>query len=335
MKVACGLDFVLNSPIHIISVGSHEISFQDPFPTPEEGDYFSGKNPAGFELAHGNIKIKVILNLALVQNPMAPEHKAIGSDKISLVMKMDWQGDVNLADASLTFPIRDYFCSAAEAVVSKFIDYCRFSRMMPLHQSINIGHIRDMRWLDEQGNTISSVIWGNLMEFPGLGGSLHCSPIRPSDLPEIVSFLESDEKYSIIDELRANALDAYYKNQIETAVMMLAVSTEVAIKRAFFHVDEATGAVFDYLQDIGKLNIPPKELISNVAARAYGRNFSEEFRGDYEQIEELFRCRNKVVHSAKTQYTSLKNKLATADRNSIARWWISSANLLKWLSTLR
>jgi hypothetical protein len=94
-----------------------------------------------------------------------------------------------------------------------------------------------------------------------------------------------------------------------------------------------TGTAFDYLEDKSKIRVRTIELIHGVAQEAFGKSFMIDHAKDYENIDHLFRCRNKVAHRGELVFRVGDTKI-TADAKRIETWWASVDALIQWLSAL-
>jgi hypothetical protein len=71
------------------------------------------------------------------------------------------------------------------------------------------------------------------------------------------------------------------------------------------------------------------DFIDGVAREAFGKSFKQDHPKDYNNIDHLFRCRNKVAHMGELSYRVQQNVI-TADYELVARWWDSVILLINW-----
>ena len=68
-----------------------------------------------------------------------------------------------------------------------------------------------------------------------------------------------------------------------------------------------------------------------MAKQAFGKSFKEDEKYHYDNIDSLFRCRNKVAHRGELIYKDDYGILHSVDKDLLTVWWDSVAVLLVWL----
>ena len=146
--------------------------------------------------------------------------------------------------------------------------------------------------------------------------------------------MKSNRNVELYEELLSDAQAAILQKNCRRGLLELAIACEIAIKQKFFRKKTPAGDIFEYLEDSRRLNVPAKELIDGGAKQAFGTSFKEEFSSDYQNIDFLFRCRNKIAHRGEIKYKDNSGTIHNVDEATIKKWWVSVAILLDWLKGL-
>lgn len=134
-------------------------------------------------------------------------------------------------------------------------------------------------------------------------------------------------------ELQALGKDAIRLGDLRRAVIELAVASEVAVKQAFFAPDSAAFEAFEFLEEQRKVEVSVLELLKQPAERAFGKAFSDVDEEAASNLEELFRCRNKVAHRGKLEFRDKKQRVRSADRERVSAWWQATETHFCWLES--
>ena len=106
------------------------------------------------------------------------------------------------------------------------------------------------------------------------------------------------------------------------------------VKRTFFAKASPAGAAFDYLEDKAKVSVRVLELLDVIAEEAFSRSYRKENGADYQYIDQLFRCRNKIAHRGELLFRDDHGATVQVDAKTVGIWWLAVANLKDWLETL-
>jgi len=129
----------------------------------------------------------------------------------------------------------------------------------------------------------------------------------------------------------SDAQSAVLQNNLRRAVLEMAIACEIAVKQAFFAKATPAGAAYEYLEDKGRVHVPITELLHNVAKQAFGKSFKEEEPSNYNNVDFLFRGRNKVAHRGELVYRDGTGNLQSIDEETLAEWWESVMILRAWI----
>lgn len=132
-------------------------------------------------------------------------------------------------------------------------------------------------------------------------------------------------------QLLSDAQNAALANNTRRAVLELAISIETFVKGAFFKQEKIAGAAFEYLEDKGRETIKVIELLDGVALYAFGESFKAVAPTKYQQIDYLFRCRNKIAHRGEAIYRDDGAVWNKPDYDQLRNWWIAAIEMFSWL----
>ena len=106
------------------------------------------------------------------------------------------------------------------------------------------------------------------------------------------------------------------------------------VKRTFFKEETPAGAAIDYLEDKAKARVKVLDFLDPVALEAFSRSYKDDAANNYEHIDYLFRCRNKIAHRGALTFRDKDGKSITVDRERVESWWLAVAHLKGWLESL-
>jgi hypothetical protein len=164
----------------------------------------------------------------------------------------------------------------------------------------------------------------------GNAGQLDIEQLTVANQSDFEATLNSPLTITITQEYLSEAQTAIIRRDFKKAVIDLAIACEVGIKTAFFKSDFSYD-VLNALEDSRKIEVSPLEMIQAIAKRVLGKGFKDFSAAAYEDIENLFRCRNKVAHRGELTFTAGNSGKKTADIQLLEKWWISTQVLLEWL----
>jgi hypothetical protein len=186
-------------------------------------------------------------------------------------------------------------------------------------------------WIDENGNEIKNTgrtIIGSPLPLLSRFGVRSLS--RHGDV-DLMDALQNPISSDLIEELLSDAQSAAFQDNLRRSTLEIAIACETAVKRTFFAKATPSGAAYEYLEDKGKVHVSIPELIHSVAKQAFGKSFKEDEESHYNNIELLFRSRNKVAHRGELVYRDSSGVLHPVDKDKLAEWWESITILRAWL----
>lgn len=201
------------------------------------------------------------------------------------------------------------------------------------HQSV-----KNPLWINETGSEVGKARHMFVIErTPGLRGECGTRKLTPSNATLLLEFLNNPSPITLVDELLSDAQTAWFDSNLRRSVLELAIACEVIAKRRFFSGDSPAGIAFDYIEDKTRVSIRVVDLIDSVSKEAFSRSFNDEHPTDYNNIENLFQCRNKVAHRGELTYKINNGKMSKkrdADASIVEQWWYSVVKLRGWLDTV-
>jgi hypothetical protein len=224
----------------------------------------------------------------------------------------------------------------AAAVVNRVILFFKYKLHNPFLRELETRdqELQNPEWTDETGREVGKGIQTFIAHrVPGLGySSFGIRKLKRTDDAELEQALKTPVGPELYEELLSDAQAAVFQNNFRRAIIEMAIACEVAVKQTFFSKETPAGAAYEYLEDKGRINIRIIELIDSAAKHAFGESFKDVNGSAYQDIDNLFRCRNKVAHRGEVVYKDDSGGLNVIDLNTLAKWWQSVEALLEWLN---
>lgn len=227
------------------------------------------------------------------------------------------------------------YSAATRTCLERFLAYVRFELGQPLIWGAGDSPphvIKCTTWLDAVGDEINP-------GFQALGatmtGSRHirwrAEPLRGPDEMSLRNALEVPTTVPLHRLIAAQGKDAALEGDLRRAVMELAIASEIAVKQAFFAPESAAGEAFEYFEEKKLVRAAVVDLLKEPSRRAFGEAFSDAHSDAFEQVEYLFRCRNKVVHRGKLTFRDRSGAPQPVDRTTLRDWVDAVHCLFEWL----
>jgi hypothetical protein len=169
----------------------------------------------------------------------------------------------------------------------------------------------------------------------GSDGALDVRNLTPNDLAAFEQHMAQPERPSLPEELLSDAQSAWYEDNLRRAVLELAICVEILVKRKFFAESTPAGAAFDYLEDKSKISVRVLDLLDGVAKQAFSHSYKEDALEQYQRIDYLFRCRNKIAHRGELSFRDDGATLVHVDKATIVLWWQATNHLTTWFNSLQ
>ncbi|MCX6677566.1 MAG: hypothetical protein NTU95_06430 [Methanothrix sp.] len=186
-------------------------------------------------------------------------------------------------------------------------------------------------WIDESGNEIKDtegiIVVTSLSSLNRFGVRF----LSRHDDTDLVNALQNPISPDLIEQLLSDAQSAVFQGNLRRFVLETAIACETAVKQTFFAKATPSGAAYEYFEDKGKVHVSIPELIHSVAKQAFGKSFKEDEESHYNNIDFLFRCRNKVAHRGELIYRDGSGILHPVDKDKLEEWWESVTILRAWL----
>jgi hypothetical protein len=225
----------------------------------------------------------------------------------------------------------------ARETVNRLLTYFKYHLRTPMIELMGKWDqaLHNAVWLDESGNPLYvNMLTIIAQPMPGAAGELGVKPLTPGDLPGLHNFLEAPNRAALVEELLSDAQSAWFEENLRRAVLELAICVEVMVKRKYFAKASPAGAAFDYLEDKAKISVRVLELLDAIAKEAFSRSYRVDAPAQYQRIDHLFRCRNKIAHRGELSFRDDAATLVTVDKGTVESWWRATDHLMAWLNAL-
>jgi len=191
------------------------------------------------------------------------------------------------------------------------------------------------QWTDQDGNRLHiGPFILTIKKTPGSFGEFGAKALDPDSFELLKKALTKPVETALYEEVFSDAQRAIIEDNFRRGVMELAIACEIAVKNRFFAGGSPAGAAFEYLEDKSQVRATVLNLIDKIALEAFNRSFRNEQLKNYESIDFLFRCRNKVVHRGELCYRNDKGKKININRAIITQWLDAADALVSWLKEL-
>lgn len=326
-----------DAPLHVYTNMSHaRLGAGAGSPQTDDADIYAPNDLPKFELNLDGFRASIELNLDLADNPLVKGHHTFASNRITVTLEREID-EPELDEQEVRQKYRQSYLTTLHVLVNRLTTFFRYRIGNPFLRRLNAGHMETWEWFDGAGALLHTESRGLIMDrFPGgpdAPNSLGSKSFKRSQAPELVDALLTPLDLSVAYELRAQAQEAIFEGKGFLAVLLLAVSSEVSIKTAFFRRDSIASDAFDYLEEKRQVEVSPVELVNKVAKRAFGQSFAEHNQSAFESLDNLFRCRNKIAHRAKATFRDKKENLTSPTAQSLVDWWNTVTTLQAWLES--
>lgn len=340
MRVTSVVKVVPSAPLHLAHIfNTGRIGDMGNLSDQQRADTYIGIETPEISAAVADAHVRIQFHWDTVPNPLIRTHAmpAIGFLTFHITREI---AAFDPENAELHRSTHQDYLKTLKQCCNGLFDYFKYSLQNPFIRPFNAGCIENWSWSDEAGNALHTQPKLNLMApFPGypfaFGQPGHGSrPLVRSQEAALISTIQGRTEFRVEDQLRAQAQEAMFEENLRLAVLLLAVSTEVAIKKAFFQTGTAAGEAFDFLQENRHVEVSPIELIHKVAKHAFGESFHDKHPDAYLSVKHLFQCRNKVAHKGTATFRGPRELLVALDLQRLHTWWQDSAKLIDWLRQL-
>ncbi len=232
--------------------------------------------------------------------------------------------------------LTEYQTTALE-IANRVLRFFQYSLQTPLVQPIPLWAmaLHNPTWSDSDGQVLRggthTVVAAPV---PGLHGELGAGKLDPAELLKLQAFVNAPSEPTLADTLLSDAQTAWFQGNLRRSVLELAICAEIMVKRRFFAKASPAGAAFDYLEDKAKISVRVLDLLDAVADEAFGRSYKKEEAADYQRIDYLFRCRNKIAHRGELTFRDDSGRTINVDRSLVEGWWHAVAHLRTWLAAV-
>ncbi len=234
---------------------------------------------------------------------------------------------------------RDEYKRAALKILNRLIRFFKFRMKSPnLHEFI--GHeecFKNPKWEDENGGSLYSGILELTVVMISLPGSRLLSErdFTAEDDLNLKECLAADIEPETFEEFLSDAQTSILSGKWRRAILEMAIACEVAVKQLFFGEGTIAPSVFEYMEDKRRLRVKVIELLDGAAKHTFGESFKDANLTAFQDIDLLFRCRNKVAHKGELTYRHDSGIQDSVNQETLERWWASTEELIVWISNAK
>jgi hypothetical protein len=225
----------------------------------------------------------------------------------------------------------------ATTALGRTITYFKYMLHTPLLTSIppSAQALNNPLWYDKDNKEVDPGISYLEIVLPAgfMSSAFGVARLTSENENDLAKALENDHEIELYEEILSDAQSAVFQKNYRRAIVEMVMACEIAIKQTYFAKSTIAGRAYEYLENKHKVNASLIEYIGGIAEYVLGENFKSYSKRDYENIENLFRCRNKAVHRGELTYRDGNNKLINVDESVLGEWWESVVALLEWLKT--
>lgn len=218
----------------------------------------------------------------------------------------------------------DECTNAALVAVNRLLAFFKYGLRYPLLEPFAFLDLLPPKWLDEHGAEIKtpfqhiSATWSRPAYLE--------NTLQPHDDERLRFFLETDIQPSLAEEILLDSLGAVEEKNLRRAIIEAAVCCEVATKQTI---------TYEYLDATDNTRTSVIELLDRTFGEIFDASFKQSDPKRYQDIDHLFRARNKAAHRAAISFRDDGGAEHIVTRQMVAEWLISAQVLLNWLSQFR
>ena len=230
------------------------------------------------------------------------------------------------------------YSGVARRTLNALIRYFKYRLWQPMLDEIpyNIDSLDNPKWTNQNGDEVGKGVgYGTSAPTRGIRGELGTALFQKKHDKALARALFSPIEPLLEEELLYDAQVSIWRENIRRAVLEMALTVEVMVKRKFFGGDVAVGATFEHLEDKGKVNVRVVDLLHSTAIAVYGESFMKTNPEEYKHLDHLFRARNKVAHRGKAIFRDDSDVLHEVDDAMLHLWWGAVTKLRSWLRVKR
>ena len=228
--------------------------------------------------------------------------------------------------------------AVARRTLNALIQYFKYRLWQPMLDELpyHVDSLNNPEWTDCDGVEVGKGTGLLTAEgTPGIRGELGTVLFQTKHDKALTRALLSPIEPRLEEELLYDAQVSIIRENVRRAVLEMALTVEVMVKRKFFGGDVAVGAAFEHLEDRGNVNVRVVDLLHLTAKAVYGDSFKDTNPDEYKHLDHLFRARNKVAHRGKAVFRDDSGVLHEVDDAMLRLWWDAVTKLRSWLRVKR
>ena len=218
----------------------------------------------------------------------------------------------------------------------RILSFYKFNLNQPNLDPVNFKNNKfyDMQWYDNNGHDYGSLTLSFSSPLVGQTNRLfEVEPYRVSDYELLKETLIHGSTEELQHQILSDAQSAIMGKNLRRGVFEIAVACELAVKRTFFSKQSFSGDAFEFMEDKGKVKVTVLEFISSIAKAVFNESFKDNSSVDYQRIDYLFRCRNKIAHRGELVFKDDSGNVCEASPVIVREWYKSARTLIRWLES--
>jgi len=215
----------------------------------------------------------------------------------------------------------DECTNAALVAINRLLAFFKYALRYPLLEPFNLLDLFPPKWLDERGVEIETGL--QYISSTWAKPAYLENTLQEHNEEDLRFFLEHDIQPSLAEEILLDSLGAIEEKKLRRAIIEAAVCCEVAAKQTI---------TYELLDATDKARVPVPELLDKTFAEVFGTSFKQSDPKRFQDIDFLFRARNKAAHRAATSFRDDSGVEHLVTRQMVSEWLISVQHLLLWLN---
>lgn len=225
----------------------------------------------------------------------------------------------------------EVYLPVAVGILKNLVEFAKYRLQQPVSPFVETAALKNPRWVDEAGTDVGSgTVHVRFVGPPGLMGRFGCKPLTRGQSRAVETALQSPRAVKLHEELLSDAQAAAYSKNVRRAVLELAIACEVFIKTTFFDPNDRSGLVYEALENQRKINVRVLDLLETGSSAVFGRSFRQHDRKAFDDIDDIFRARNKVAHRGEASFRRDNGTRVVVDQKLLEQWWTSVDTLFRW-----
>jgi len=220
-------------------------------------------------------------------------------------------------------------------VLNNAIMFFKYELKQPQLKAIDehTDEINNPKWIDDRGEEIRTGMY--VVTSKGIFGQRNeygVIKFENKHKRNLQSSILKTKMTKLHHEILSDAQSSAFEGNIRRAVLELAIACEVFIKHTLFGGSDISALAFEALEDKRIVSVRVLDMIDIGGVGVPNGSFKKYDKKAYQDIDYIFRARNKVAHRGNPVFRDEKGNLQKVDAKLLRQWWISVDKLFSWAS---